>query len=92
MSEQRFPLGQLATTPGALESLLAMGKEPVEFIARHAQGDWGDLGAHDQAANQTAITDGFRIFSAYQVDESTRIYVITEADRSVTTVLLADEY
>ncbi len=58
------------------------------FIRRHAAGDWGDLDQHDQRENQLALEKGFRIFSAYNTSTGIRLYIITEADRSVTTALL----
>jgi hypothetical protein len=87
-----FPLGQVVATPGALEALQEAGKNPVEYVRRHAQGDWGDVPPEDQQANQQALLDGSRLFSAYQVTASLKIWVITEWDRSATTVLLPSEY
>lgn len=92
----RFRLGQLVGTPAALDALLAAGVSPLALIRRHVTGDFGDLDEHDRQANEDAIAHGLRVLSAYTVTsgsgESTRIYVITEADRSVTTTLLPREY
>jgi hypothetical protein len=91
VGESRFPLGQLVITPGALEKLSA--KEIQLALNRHASGDWGELPEEDVRENQRALAHGSRLFSAYRSDDGqTRFYVITEADRSVTTVLLPEEY
>jgi len=86
-----FNLGRTVATPEALRQLNRLGVPPIRLIARHASGDWGDLCAEDKQANKDAIRDGDRILSAYKL-EGEKFYVITEADRSVTTVLLAYEY
>ena len=63
----------------------------LDLVQRHASGDWGDLDAHDKEANDVAVREGFRLLSAYEL-EGTRFWIITEADRSTTTILLPDEY
>jgi hypothetical protein len=88
----RFPLGKLVATPGALEALEDSGQSPSEFIERHASGDWGDLSEDDMAENNFSVDKHLRILSAYNTSKGVRVYVITEADRSVTTLLRADEY
>jgi hypothetical protein len=92
VTNPRFQLGQLVATPGALAALQSAEQTPSEFLSRHVSGDWGDLGAEDQAENERSIQDDARIFSAYPLRDGTRIYVITEADRSATTILLPEEY
>ena len=87
-----FPLGRVVATVGALARLVDSGQNPREFILRHVCGDWGELDSHDQEANAEALEHGLRIFSAYRASDGTKIWVITEADRSSTTVLLPDEY
>jgi hypothetical protein len=89
---QRFPLGQLVATPGALVAFERTGQQPIEFLSRHATGDWGDLGPDDKSANDQAVESGERLLSAYRLKDGTKIWVITEADRSVTTALLPTEY
>lgn len=84
----RFELGQIYATSGAM--LLEIDFRP--YILRHAMGDWGDLGDEDKQTNEEALALGDRIFSAYQINEKVRIYIITECDRSMTTILLASEY
>jgi hypothetical protein len=87
-----FPLGQVVATPGALSALAEAGQTPLEFIARHATGDWGDLGEEDRRENERSLRDGCRLLSAYRLQDGTKIWVITEADRSSTTLLLPEEY
>lgn len=90
--EPLFPLGQVLATPGALEECQQADRNPLAYVARHARGDWGDLGHEDVSANEQALEQGGRIFSAYTLPTSERLWVITEADRSVTTVLTPLEY
>ena len=82
-----FALGQVVATPGALDALEQAQQTPEEFLARHVQGDWSTLDAHDQQANQQAVKEGDRVFSVYTTKSGTRLYVITEWDRSITTLL-----
>jgi hypothetical protein len=84
-----FPLGQTVITANA--SLRLLTEEVLAALRRHASGDWGDLCPEDTLANDTALREGGRLFSAYGQGEE-RFWVITEADRSVTTVLLPDDY
>ena len=87
-----FPPGHIVATPGALDALRGSGPALAVLLARHLRGQWGDLDAHDQQANDAALRDGSRLLSAYTLDDGTRIWVLTEADRSSTCVLLPDEY
>lgn len=91
-SVARFPLGQVVGTPGALAALEAAGDSPRPYLARHASGDWGELDDHDRQANNRAVHDGTRILSAYTLQNGSRLWIITEADRSTTTLLLPEEY
>ena len=86
-----LPLGRVLATPGALETILAAGGDPSAYVARHASGDWGDLCAFDRRENGLALRHGYRVLSSYEVGGG-RVWVITEADRSVTTILLPEEY
>ena len=89
----RLALGQVYATPGALEVLERVGVSAASLLARHAVGDWGDVGPEDWQANERAVRDGDRVLSAYQVGEDgERVWVITEWDRSATTVLRPEEY
>jgi hypothetical protein len=86
-----LPLGKVVATPGALKLLSEMGEDLFGYITRHATGDWGDLCAFDRRQNEIALRDGYRIFSSYEVPTG-RVWIITEADRSLTTILLPEEY
>jgi hypothetical protein len=88
--EPLFELGQVVSTPGALDALTA--EDIGKALARHHRGDWGDVGRHDWRANEEALTEGFRLFSVYRSESSVKFWVITEADRSSTCVLLPEEY
>ena len=93
MTQQKFDLGQVVATPGALEALEESGQSPADFLDRHVQKDWGELCDEDKQLNDQALIDGSRILSAYRTRKgSTKIWVITEADRSSTCVLLPSEY
>ena len=89
--KELFPLGRLVATPGALTALAAAGENPVGLLARHQSGDWGEVGMADRWANERDLQQGGRLLSAYDVGGS-RLWVITEADRSATTILLPEEY
>jgi len=84
--------GRLVATPGALALLEQTNKSPVEFLSRHLRGDWGDLCREDKAENELGLKYGFRLLSCYQVTDTEKIWIITEADRSVSTLLLREEY
>jgi hypothetical protein len=88
----QFTLGQTVATPSALEALATSGQTPQGFLDRHVRGDWGEIDAEDQQANQDALLHGERLLSAYRTSSGVRLWVITEADRSVTTILLPEEY
>ena len=84
------PLGRIVTTPAALSTVSQ--PDIVAALRRHAAGDWGDVTPDDRAANDEALKSGERILSVYQSATGTTFWVLTEADRSVTTVLLPDDY
>ena len=86
----QFPLGCTVITRGALDTL--DGEEVLAGMARHARGDWGDLCPEDKQANDDALSVGARLLSAYHTGDGRKFWIITEADRSVTTVLLPEEY
>ena len=88
----RFPFGRIVATPGALAAFEGAGESPLPFLARHGAGDWGELDEQDREANERAVRAGERILSAYILASGERIWLITEADRTVTTFLLPSEY
>ncbi len=87
-----FDLGQLVATPGALAALEKSGQTPMEFLSRHVTGDLGNLPEEDKAENQLSLEKGFRLMSSYRTTANDKIWIITEANRSHTTLLLPDEY
>lgn len=88
----RFTMGRPVITPAAQTALEAACISGVLLLARHIHGDWGDLPVEDIAANELALLTGKRLFSSYTVSETVKVWIITEADRSVTTILIPDEY
>jgi hypothetical protein len=88
----KFALGQTVMTQGAATAFTTTGDHPFSFLARHVYGDWGEISEEDAAENEISVTQGFRVLSAYTLSDGTRIWIITEADRSVTTILLPEEY
>ena len=87
-----FSAGKVVATAGALDALSRIGENPLTYIARHVAGDWGDLEEEDRLENDRSLRDGSRLLSAYHLRDGTKIWIITEADRSATTVLLPEEY
>jgi len=87
-----FNPGQVVATPGALAALEASGESLLAYLERHLSGDWGDVNADDAQENELSLKHDFRLLSAYTLKSGTRIWVITEADRSSMCVLLPDEY
>jgi len=85
-------LGQVGTTSVALQALQKAEQEPSEFLDRHGNGEWGDVTDADKQENEVSIEQGFRILSAYTTSAGDRIWVLTEADRSATIILLPEEY
>ena len=90
MTPPKFDLGRIVATSNAV-SQLSSG-EILAALRRHAVGDWGDLCEEDRLENERSLVHGWRLFSVYSSAAGTRFYVITEADRSVTTILLPEEY
>ena len=91
MQRPKFILGRIIATPRALEMLLELGVLPHDLLRRHQNGDWGDLCDEDKQANEAALVEGSRLLSAYCFLER-KIWVITEADRASTCILLPSEY
>ena len=92
MKKAKFLLGRIVATPGALAALSQANQDPVELFSRHQQGDWGELSAEDRKENEFSVLNNLRILSAYTLTTGVKVWVITEADRSVTTILLPSEY
>lgn len=92
MKVARFPLGQIVATPGALGELERAGESPGTLLKRHVTGDWGDVDEDGRRENEQWLIRGCRLLSAYILSNGTRLWVITEADRSATTILLPSEY
>jgi len=87
-----FPAGQIVATPGARALLEQAKKSPLEFLSRHLRGDWGELCPDDNTENELSLKHGYRLMSSYQVTDAEKLWIITEADRSVTTLFLPTEY
>jgi hypothetical protein len=88
----RFEPEDVVATPGALELLRRYGKTPFEYLDRHLSGDWGDLEAFDKRENERALKAGARLFSAYAVSPLDTLWIIIEADRAPTCLLLPEDY
>lgn len=89
--EPRFSLGKTFATSGVTHWAEKTGNDLARYLRRHHCGDWGDLDADDRQANEDALEHGTRIFSAYVISDR-KIYIVTEHDRSMTTIMLATEY
>jgi hypothetical protein len=88
----KFELGHVVMTPGATEALLTAQHVPPEFLLPHKHGDWGELCAEDRRENERALRHGRRLLSSYRTRTDEKLWIITEWDRSVTTLLLPEEY
>ena len=86
-SVTRFALGQTFITPGAEEALQIAGQTAIEFLRRHMSCDWGELSEDDVSENELSLEKGFRLLSNYQTGKGQQLWIITEADRSATTLL-----
>jgi len=93
-TQLRFPDGQLVLTPGALAAFArnASGPDYADLLGRHLAGDWGDVSTEDAAENEYSVSRHLRILSSYHLADGTRVWFITEADRSATTALRPEEY
>ena len=88
----RFPVGRVVATPGALRAFEKAEQLPAAFLDRHVHGDWGDVPEEDKQANERSVAQGLRILSAYTTSAGDTIWILTEADRSATTLMLPEEY
>ena len=96
-TQPKFSLGQIVATPGAHEALEKAGQSAIEFLQRHARGDWGEVCDSDKRLNDEALVNGERLLSAYRTLKNTRIWIITEAtdddgQRATTSIILPSEY
>ncbi len=91
MSAALFPLGRLVATPGALVLLTSAGENPAALLDRHQSGDWGEVPPEDARENELSVREGLRIVSSYAVGEK-QVWIITEWDRSLSCILLPEEY
>ena len=91
-SVTRFALGQTYVTPGAEEALMIAGQTGIEFLRRHMSCDFGEISDEDVRENEFSLKEGFRLLSAYRTAKGQKLWIITEADRSATTILLPSEY
>jgi hypothetical protein len=87
-----FSPGHIVATPGAMAAFEEAGENPAPYLLRHLTGDWGDLDEFDKLQNESALKNDYRILSAYDLKTGTRIWIITEADRSSTCLLLPSDY
>ena len=98
MPASKFALGRVCATPGALRALGAAGQDPLHFLTLHVAGAWGDLSREDREANEQAVAHEAqprlrdRVLSSYRTRTGATLWIITEQDRSATTILLPDEY
>ena len=89
---KKFNLGQLVATPGALAAIEASGDSLVTYLSRHESGIWGEVDEHDRKENELSLERGLRLMSVYSLSTGIKIWIITEADRSSTCILLPEEY
>lgn len=87
-----FPPGRIVATPAAMRAFEDAGENPISYLQRHVSGDWGDLTPEDAKENDFSLTRRLRILSAYHLHDGTKVWIITEADRSATTFLLPSDY
>ena len=92
IAEAEFSLGRVVMTQGVYQHVQSGKLNPATYLRRHAGADWGDLSASDKAINNQALNGEGRLFSSYEVDSQTKLWIITQWDRSVTTLLLPSEY
>ncbi len=89
---KRLELGAVFVTPKASRVLMEAGETADEFLARHESGDWGEVGSAEWQENELSFCKGYRVFSIYRLSTGETIWIITQPDRSATTVLLPEEY
>jgi hypothetical protein len=92
VKEPKFDPGTVVATSGAIGAMRDAKLEPISLLTRHVRGDWGEVGAEDARENDLSVDQGLRILSAYALSTGVKVWVLTEADRSSTCILLPDEY
>lgn len=92
MSKPLFSLGRITATPGCLQLLRKNSQAPSDLLDRHVRGDWGNLDPEDAHANNFALENGERLLSSYELADGSKVWVITEWDRSATTLLRPSDY
>lgn len=92
LTPPRLPLGRVVATPAAIAALSEAGVSVYLLLNRHARGDWGELSEEDRLQNLLAVNTGQRVVSSYRLGNGQKVLIITEADRSVSTVLLPEDY
>lgn len=88
----KFALGKIVITTACKAYMESIAEQPLTYLTRHLNCDWGDLGSEDKQVNEQAINRATRILSRYNLPDWSSIYIITEHDRSYTTIMLTDEY
>ncbi|ALS66599.1 MULTISPECIES: hypothetical protein [Pandoraea] len=88
----RLPLGRLLATPAAVDAIQSAGASIYALVNRHACGDWGDLPEADREQNDLSVVSGRRVLSCYPLGGELKVWIVTDADRSTTTILLPEEY
>ena len=92
MKTKLFEPGTLAATQSAFAAIERANQDVVDFFSRHVTGDWGEVSQEDRVENEVSLLNGYRLLSAYRTRLGERVWVLTEADRSMTTILLPEEY
>jgi hypothetical protein len=92
MNDTLFPFGHVVTSPGALAALQDAGQSALEFLERHGAGDWGEVGDDQREHNDRGLQRGLRLHSIYRTRRDAEVWCITEAGRTVTLLVLPDEY
>jgi len=92
VSGVKFSPGSVVATPGVLEAFRASGDDPLAYLVRHVAGDWGEVNAEDWRANEESLLHELRLLSVYSMSDGTKFWIITEATRECTTILLPSEY
>jgi hypothetical protein len=91
MNNALFQPGEILATPAAVRALQHAAAQPEDYLRRHFSGNWGFVSTKDRRANDSAVREGRRIISVYRLNDGTQVLIITEADRSATTILLPED-